>query len=191
MGKKGEMNLTDVLKQKLPKNLKTFCFNGREYAEPSKNSPYSGVDTKWYHFIGMLHILIRICGISKRGMLEFDKYTGGYRKGSKIGDDISPFTFNEGKLLAHNSRLSLVIEPYTTEWHSDAFYGSRITFFQRDGDKILTVECKDFGLWLESTYFIDDVRALLEDAYDANEDFGTYRAYVYCCDYCGMKKVDV
>ena len=158
---------TDLLKQILPDNLKEKCFDYKEYVD--KGNIHSGVNTKWFSCIVNLLSILRLCGTSKKRLLKFDSYAE---------DNCKEYIGCKNRLItAHNDYFSVTINSYP---HDEPFRYLTITFYRNDGTKFLQLENNHKSTYCSDErkpFFLfdfEDVKALLEDAYDSGTDYGNY-----------------
>jgi hypothetical protein len=151
---------TDLLKQILPDNLKEECF--------VTNDVSYGI--RWDSFITNILSIIRLCGTSNKRLLKFDNYnnTEKYK-----------YIFTKRTITAHNDYYSVKIEDLGFETTNNPFRSVLLTFYRTNGNKFL-----QFETTLHCTYNdekfpfhkfdFEDVRALLDNAYDSGIDYGSY-----------------
>lgn len=159
---------TALLKQILPDNLKEECFNYKEYVD--KGNTYSGVNTKWFPCIDNLLSILRLCGTSKKRLLKFDSYKK---------DDCKRYIGCKNRLItAHNDYFSVTISSHPCS--DKPFKYLTMTFYRNDGTKFLQLENNHKSTYCSNErkpFFLfdfEDVRALLDDAYDSGVDYGNY-----------------
>lgn len=153
---------TDWLKQTLPNNLKEECFNYKEYID--KGNVRSGVNRQWFSFVENLLSIIRLCGTSNNRLLAFDNYTDG------LFEIYNGYMHNIRILEAHNTQFHVHIKDVSID---DPFKAVLLTFYRNNGDIFLQLESDSMFYKFD----FEDVRALLENAFDSNIDYGKYKLY--------------
>ena len=153
---------TDWLKQALPDNLKEKCFNNREYVD--KGNVRSGVNRQWFSFVENLLSIIRLCGTSNNRLLKFDNYTDG------SFEICNSYTHKLRILKAHNAQFNVHIKDIAKE---DPFKAILLTFYRNNGDMFLQLESDPMFYKFD----FEDVKALLENAFDSNINYGKYKLY--------------
>jgi len=149
------MAYEDILKEALPENLKKKCFYNDEWFN-------------WNDAVKVIISIYRMCGTSKKRRLIFDTYDrDSYKYEQKDKAWI------KGCLEAHNEMYRLKI--YDMAYHvGNNFSSTAIVFYRNNGEIFLELKgdrCHNITMDL---YDSDDVRALVDDAFDSGENYGVY-----------------